>query len=109
MTSFQTNSNLNTAMLAIVASAISLSFLSVPVKAASEPVSFAKVSLASHSGRSAVDHRLEAAAERVCAAGGLDRHSRVEMKDYQACVTGTLAKARADLAAVRTETQMASR
>lgn len=94
--------------LAVIASASMLSFLAAPAKAASTEVAYASAELASKGGRAAIDARIEAAAERVCAAGGLDRLSLVEMQGYKACVKGTVANASAQLAATRAATMMAA-
>ena len=92
-----------------MATAAVIGFSAGPAEAASEKVAFHTAELASMSGRAALDARVEAAAKRVCAAGGVDFRNLAETGAYRACVTGSVAKARSDVAETRTATMLASR
>ncbi len=109
MTTLPLEMNLKSFALALVASATILGFVAGPAEAASEKVAFQTVELASSGGRAAVDARVEAAAERVCAAGGVDWRSLVEAQDYKACVTSAVARAKSEVAQTRAATMVASR
>lgn len=109
MTTLSFDLNLKSFAMALVATAAIIGFSAGPAEAASEKVAFQAAELASKGGRAAIDARVEAAAERVCAAGGVDRLSRIETRGYKACVSGSVAKARNDVAETRTATMVASR
>lgn len=103
------NMDLKSFALALVASGLMLSFTAVPVEAATETVAFQSAELASRSGRAAVDARVEAAAERVCAAGGVDWRYPPEAQGYKACVKHSVASAQARIAAAKASTMVAAR
>lgn len=109
MTTFSLNMDLKSLALALIASTAFIGFAAGPAEAASEKVAFHSVELASKSGRAAVDARVEAAAERVCAVGGVDWRSLTETQDYKACVSTAVAKARSAVAETRAATMVASR
>lgn len=109
MTTLPLDMNLKSFALALVASATILGFVAGPAEAASETVAFQTVELASKGGRAAVDARVEAAAERVCAVGGVDWRNLTEAQDYKACVNSSVAKAQGEVAQTRAATMVASR
>ena len=109
MTNLSLDLNLKSFALAMVASAAILGFAAGPAEAASETIAFQSTELASKGGRAAVDARVEAAAERVCAVGGVDFRSLIELQNYKDCVSGAVAQAKNDVAQTRTATMVASR
>ena len=109
MTNLSMNMDLKSVALALVASGMMLSFTAVPVKAAAENIAIQSAELASRGGRAAIDARVEAAAERVCAAGGVDWRYLPEARNQKACVKASVANAQAKIAAVKTATMVAVR
>ena len=109
MTTLSFDMNLKSLAMALVATAAVIGFSAGPAEAASEKLVFQTAELASMHGRAALDARVEAAARRVCAAGGVDWRSLVETEAYRTCVTGSVAKARDDVAETRTATMVAAR
>lgn len=109
MTTLSNELNLKSFALALVASATILGFAAGPAEAASEKVAFQTVELASKGGLASVEARVEAAAERVCAVGGVDYRNLMEAQDYKACVSKTVAEAQGAVAQSRAATMVASR
>lgn len=109
MTTLSNEMNLKSFALALIASATILGFAAGPAEAASEKVAFQPVELASKGGLASVEARVEAAAERVCAVGGVDWRNLTETQDYKACVSMTVARAKSEVARSSTATMVASR
>ena len=109
MTNLSKTIDLKSFALALVASGMMLSFTAMPAKAAAETVSFQSAELASKGGRAAIQSRVEAAAGRVCAAGGLDLRYLPEAQGYKSCVKQAVATAQARMAAMSAATMVATR
>ena len=109
MTNLSMDMNLKSFALALLASATMLSFAAAPAEAASETVAFQTAELATKGGRAAVEARVEAAAERVCAVGGVDWRNLTETQGYKACVSTTVANARSEVAQSVASSMVASR
>jgi UrcA family protein len=102
-------------VLAVVASASVLAFAAGPAEAAtpgtevSARVSVGQFELSTFEGRQAATARVVAAAERICAEGGVDSKNITEVAAYKLCVADAVVDARQQMAAIQTRTQLASR
>jgi UrcA family protein len=98
--------------LALVATASVLSFTAVPAEAGEVREARIAVSaqeLSRPEGREAVEGRIHAAARQVCAAGGVDWRNMQERVDYKLCFATAVRDGRAQMAAIASRTQLASR
>ncbi|MCG2841747.1 UrcA family protein [Sandaracinobacter sp. RS1-74] len=109
MTTLPTPMNLTSFALALVASGAMLGLAAGPAEAATETLTFHSSELATPAGRAQLETRVRYAAERVCGRGGVDWRNLREQADYRACVAQATAKAREDVAALRSETMLAAR
>lgn len=109
MTKFSINIDLKSFALALVASGLVLGFTAGPAQAATEKLTFHSAELSTRDGRAAVGARVKAAAERVCAAGGIDWRYLPETQGYKSCVKLSVANAQAKIAALSTSTMLAAR
>ncbi len=100
---------LSNMVLALAASASMLGFLAAPVRAESVKVDVSAFDVHSVEGRKAIDSRVQFAAEKACAVGGVDFRSLTEKAGYEACVDQAVAGARTQVAAMSARTQLASR
>jgi UrcA family protein len=97
--------------LAVVASATVLGFAAAPAEAAevrTASIEVRRAELAVPAGRLAVEARVLAAAEKLCAEGGVDWRNLSESASYKLCVATAVRDARTQLAAMKAGTQMAA-
>lgn len=98
-------------MLAVVASASILGFAAVPAEAGevrSASIEVGRYELSRAEGRAAVEGRVIATAQQLCAEGGVDWKNLTERADYKLCVANAVRDARMQMAAINSRTQMAA-
>lgn len=114
MTTMTTNPIMSL-VLAVVASASVLGFAAGPAEAAtpgtevSARVPVGQFELSTFDGRKAATARVVAAAERICAEGGVDGKNVTEVAAFKLCVADAVVDARRQMAAIESRTQLASR
>jgi UrcA family protein len=102
-------------VLALAASATMLGIAAGPAEAAtpgstaSVKVPVGQFELSTFDGRKAATARVVAAAERVCAEGGVDTLNVTEVAAFKLCVADAVVDARQQMAAIQTRAQLASR
>lgn len=108
MTSTFSGNNVTSFFLALAASGVILGFAAAPAEAAPVSVTVAAFDLSTPTGRSAVDARIEAAAERACRSGDVWTNLAARQA-FRACVAKSVAEADAEVAEIAARMQMASR
>lgn len=98
-------------VLAVVASASVLAFAAVPAEAAevrTASIEIGRYELSRVEGRMAVEGRVMAKAQQLCAEGGVDWKNLTERADYKLCVANAVRDARTQMAAIASRTQLAA-
>lgn len=107
-TSTFSGNNVTSFFLALAASGAILGFAAVPAEAAPVSVSVSAFELSTPAGRAKVDARIEAAAEKACRSGD-EATNLAARQAFRGCVAQAVADADADVAALASRVQMASR
>lgn len=98
-------------VLAILASASVLGFAAVPAEAAevrTASIEVGRYELTRIEGRHAVEGRVLAKAQQLCAEGGVDWKNLTETAGYKLCVATAVRDARTQMAAIASRTQLAA-
>ncbi len=106
-----TFSSIRNLVLAIVASASVLSFAAAPAEASEvreARIEVGRYELGRVEGRQAVEGRVYAAAQRLCAEGGVDVKNLMETAGYKLCVANAVRDGRMQMAAIASRTQLAA-
>jgi len=94
-------------LFAVGASALILGFAAGPAQAASVSLPVSALQLATPAGRASVDARIEQAAETVC--GRPEERNLKARRAASLCVAETIAATRAQVAAIKAASQVATR